>query len=229
MGSIKIYIDSFETAGIAPELRDTSVSEFAKMKRLAQDDLFYCTTEFYSHEFSYGSYWDLMFGDITELLGIPSLSGITSTTLEYFRSVNSQCRGFDELENEIAFQQCALPRAIGAFDDGNRGLPEYVCNDVQWKKWHHDWLTKNPSQIQWGDPNNEVLPYPEMVREFMRMELTDGNFSQSWKKVDFADRIDNKWRLRTTEIVNAFHYCMGCLDERERISRTKQYGVLFVR
>ena len=170
MGSILITQEGIETSTIDEDKRDESLFNFYMMleKAVKFGDCCFMTEATYGHKYSYGDYypaftlfsWD-------EFQQIESLKGISQSTYNYITN-NFHVIFPKKIRNQEEFERENMPKGEGGFEHSDSSK-DFLYNISNWEKWHRDYLTANPKEIQWK--SNSHLSNIEVVYKILKEEI----------------------------------------------------------
>ncbi|WP_314918355.1 hypothetical protein [Capnocytophaga gingivalis] len=170
MGSILITQEGVETNSIEVDSRDKSFFNFYTMleKALKFGDCCFMTEATYKHSYSYGDYYPAFVNlNWEDFQKIKSLKGISFNTYNYITN-NFLYIYPKPLTAEKDFEKLNEPRGKGGFKYSN--CPEdFLCCISRWNKWHSEYLTTHPKEIQWK--SNSHLSNIEAVYDILKEEV----------------------------------------------------------
>lgn len=169
-GSLLITATGMEIGDVAPEQRDKAILAFFEMKTEAerQNDRFYALQEFFSHEFSFGHFYDLL-NDWKTFQNKGILHSISQSTFQYLQSF-CQCPLLTTLENDMFFLQKEEPRGHSGVNNSHGDL-SFINDLTSWEQWHRKWNTEHPEDIDWSKSENDWFPRPDLIIQIMHREL----------------------------------------------------------
>lgn len=171
MGNLLITQEGVETSTIAECQRNDSLFQFYKMldEAYGKGDSCFMTEAAYAHKYSYGEcYPAFIHLSWEEFSQIPTLKGVSQGTYDYL--TNNFQQKFPKLVTDKAdFLTKSKPRGYGGFEHGD-SPQDFLCSTARWKKWHIDYLTAHPEEIEWN-PNHPFLPNIDAVYEILREEV----------------------------------------------------------
>ena len=237
MGSILITQEGIETSTIDEDKRDKSLFNFYTMleKAVKLGDCCFMTEATYGHKYSYGDYypaftifsWD-------EFQQIESLKGISQITYNYITN-NFHVIYPKKITNQEEFERENMPKGEGGFEHSDSSK-DFLCNISNWKKWHQDYLTTHPEEIQWQ--SNSHLSNIEAVYDILEEEVliyikgkykerinkandTEQEIKKIWNEL-FADK---KYHKKQNSIALFFHQVvMPSKGRNEMTAYCKEIG-----
>lgn len=237
MGSILITQEGIETSTIDEDKRDESLFNFYMMlgEALKEGDSCFMTEATYGHKYSYGDYypaftlfsWD-------EFQQIESLKGINQSTYNYITN-NFHVIFPKKIRNQEEFERENMPKGEGGFEHSDSSK-DFLCNISNWEKWHRDYLTANPKEIQWK--SNSHLSNIEVVYKILKEEILKyierkhiECINQANDKKQEIERIwdklfaDKKYHKKQNCIALVFHnIVMPSFDHKDRTAYCKEIG-----
>lgn len=172
-GSLLVTVEGMEMAHIASEKRNQAILDFLEMKTEAErkSDKFYALSDFYSHQFSYGSFYAL-YDSWMAFHGKDVLKPITQSTYQMLHSFGP-CVKLIPVDTYEEFLGKEEPRTNAGWVP-ERGVENYVWNCTSWEEWHRKWYEAHPEDIIWP-ANQQWLPRPDRVLHILREELRREN------------------------------------------------------
>lgn len=227
MGTLRLIEKGFETQTIPPEERDAALRNFIYLKNEIKDqDKIVALQAFYEHPFSFGNIiQNFFFAPWEDFRKTKTLSGIRQNTYQLMYDSFAQKPVYTTIKNEDEFTRAQLPHAYTGLKQPY-DIPEYVYDVETWEWWHLDWLTQHPNLITWDDVNNEVFPYPKVIKNLLHKEIERRGDVRVWQTQRYSEcDEEGKWKIREEEITNAFYESvMKHLSPEERIAYTETLG-----
>lgn len=237
MGNILITQEGIETSTIDEDKRDESLFNFYTMleKAVKLGDCCFMTEATYGHKYSYGDYYPAFVNlNWEDFQKIESLKGISFNTYDYITN-NFLYIYPNPLTAEKDFEKLNEPRGKGGFKYSN--CPEdFLCCISRWNKWHSEYLTTHPEEIQWK--SNSHLSNIEAVYDILKEEVliyikgkykehinkandTEQEIKKIWNEL-FADK---KYHKKQNSIALFFHQVvMPSKDRNEMTAYCKEIG-----
>lgn len=172
-GSLLVTAEAMELASIPAESRDQAVDDFHRMKTEAErrHDQFYALQELFSHQFSYGDFYNgLIYRAWPDFHADKVLASISQRTYQLIHAFSQCVMMFMPLNSEADFQQKEQPHAHTGYCNP-QGLAGYVGNMPAWEEWHREWYRTHPQEIDWSHATNDWLPRQDLVLGILRREL----------------------------------------------------------
>lgn len=237
MGSILITQEGIETSTIDEDKRDKSLFNFYTMleKAVKLGDCCFMTEATYGHKYSYGDYypaftifsWD-------EFQQIESLKGISQITYNYITN-NFHVIYPKKITNQEEFERENMPKGEGGFEHSDSSK-DFLCNISNWKKWHQDYLTAYPEEIQWK--SNSHLSNIEAIYDILEKEVLiyiKGKYKERINKANDTEQeikkiwdelfADKKYHKKQNGIALFFHQVvMPSKGHNEMTAYCKEIG-----
>jgi hypothetical protein len=171
MGSILITQEGAETSTIEESRRNESLYNFYMMldEALAEGDCCFMVEAAYQHVYSYGNYFPAFVNlSWEEFNRNESLKGVSYNTYNY---ITNNLRNIypKKITNEEEFERTKTPRGKGGFEHAD-SRKDFLCNIARWKKWHCDYLTAHPKEIEWRE-NSYFISNVNVVYEILEEEI----------------------------------------------------------
>lgn len=248
MGSILITQEGIETSTIDEDKRDESLFNFYVMlgEALKEGDSCFMTEATYGHKYSYGDYYPAFVHlKWEEFQQINSLRGVSQSTYDYVTNSFLNSNIYPKIITaEKEFEQQNMPRGEGGFEHSDSS-EDFLCNISNWEKWHQDYLTTHPQEIQWNSKSlfisnieavykilkEEILNYIE--REYIKRINQTDNKEQEMEKIWnelFADKKyykneDISQSVKENAVALFFHQVvMTSKDHKEMTAYCKEIG-----
>ena len=229
--------EGIETSTIDEDKRDESLFNFYTMleKAVKLGDCCFMTEATYGHKYSYGDYYPAFVNlNWEDFQKIESLKGISFNTYDYITN-NFLYIYPKPLTAEKDFEKLNEPRGKGGFKYSN--CPEdFLCCISRWNKWHSEYLTTHPEEIQWK--SNSHLSNIEAVYDILKEEVliyikgkykehinkandTEQEIKKIWNEL-FADK---KYHKKQNGIALFFHQVvMPSKGRNEMTAYCKEIG-----
>lgn len=172
MGSILITQEGIETSTIDQDKRNKSLLNFYMMlgEAVKLGDRCFITESALEYKYSYGEYYPAFVHlEWEDFQQITSLSGVSQSTYEYITNSFLNSNFYPEkIAAEKEFEQQNMPRGEGGFEHSDSSK-DFLCNISNWEKWHRDYLTAYPEEIQWK--SNSHLSNIEAIYDILEKEV----------------------------------------------------------
>lgn len=202
-GSLLVTAEAMELASISADSRDRAVGDFHRMKTEAErrHDCFYALQELYDHQFSYGDFYTgLLYRAWPDFHADHVLAVISQKTHQLIQAF-SQCPLLLPLNSEADLQQKEKPHAHTGYCNP-QGHVDYVGNMPTWEKWHREWYTAHPQEIDWSSATNGWLPRQDLILDILKREL-QAKFMEDGIKLEEAKQAVDA--IAQANIANEFH------------------------
>lgn len=170
-GNLLLRAEGLEVAHIQVTERDRAVQEFYDMKTEAErhGNRFYILQEVYEFRYSYGFYPYFQYVSWPECSSNEYLKGISQNTYQLMHSF-CQCPGMEILSGDFEFYAMDKPHACTGYSNPS-GYHDFVGNLREWEKWHTEWFTEHPNEIDWNGATNDFLPRQDRIVRILKREL----------------------------------------------------------
>lgn len=202
-GNLLLTEEGLETAHIPEDKREDAVVEFYSMKSEAErcHDRFYALESVFSHAFSYGYFyphfcnmsWD-------DFQACESLKGIGQRVFDLMQGF-CLCPSVATLRDEAAFIGKDEPRAHTGYSNP-KPFPVFVSGRTAWEKWHREWYTAHPTDIDWSEAINDWLPRSDLVLGILKRELLSKFIEDSGDEEVAKRKLES---IADKNIVHEFH------------------------
>ncbi|OGU80685.1 MAG: hypothetical protein A2W11_01230 [Ignavibacteria bacterium RBG_16_35_7] len=167
--------DSFELEDVPEPQRDSVLKLFFNAINCIKNypDILYATQELHTRNFSFGNIYELLYGSWSKIKSIPTLRGISSTTLNYYHHIMFAT---PNLFNEIASKE-VFDEQFASEHHGYSGIDylthpsPYVKCEISWNEWKCSWLQNHQHEVSWVNVNDEFLPNKKFSDEIIWKEV----------------------------------------------------------
>ena len=170
-GHLLVTEAGLETVSIDKAERNKCVLDFFSMKEHAEreHDRFYALESLYSHNFSYGLFYQ-NFANLSweDFHNCKSFEGISQATHQLLTGFCQNLR-FKSIGSRVDFESLSEPRTESGFKNNNQ--INFVYDIASWEDWHNEWYRSNQDKIDWSLANNDWMPRPDRIITILREEL----------------------------------------------------------